>query len=245
MKIACLSFFISAALAWAPTVLAQSGDEILLQVDRNLMPESLQAYRKLINIEPDGSQREYTLFTLKKGNDNVVSLFLAPASEQGRATLRLGDNMWLYIPDVGRPIRITSLQSVVGGIFNNSDIMRLDYHVEYGVAELEDTGSRYVLSLQARSSSVAYDRLRMTVDKQALVPVEIECYAASGMLIKTLRFEDMKDFGGGIRRPAVVVTDSPLHEGYRSVMVFARNEAREIPDEAFTQSFLHRVDSLR
>ena len=43
-----------------------------------------------------------------------------------------------YIPNVGKPIRITSLQSVVGGVFNNADIMRLDYHVEYDVQQLED-----------------------------------------------------------------------------------------------------------
>lgn len=35
--------------------------------------------------------------------------------------------MWLYIPNVGKPMRITSLQSVTGGVFNNADIMRLDY----------------------------------------------------------------------------------------------------------------------
>ena len=79
------------------------------------------------------SQKGISPFTLKKGNDKIVSLFLSPASEKGRATLRLGDNMWLYIPNVGKPVRITSLQSVVGGVFNNADIMRLDYNVEYDV----------------------------------------------------------------------------------------------------------------
>jgi hypothetical protein len=92
---------------------------------------SYESYRKLINIEPDGSRKEYTLFTVKKGADRVASLFIAPASENGRSTLRLGDNMWFYIPNVGKPIRITSLQSVVGGVFNNADILQLDYATEY------------------------------------------------------------------------------------------------------------------
>ena len=60
----------------------------------------------------------------------MVALFLSPASEKGRATLRLGNNMWLYIPSVGKPLRITSLQSVVGGVFNNSDILRIDYSAD-------------------------------------------------------------------------------------------------------------------
>ena len=33
------------------------------------------------------------------------------------------------MPDVGKPIRITSLQSVTGSVFNNADILRIDYTV--------------------------------------------------------------------------------------------------------------------
>ena len=111
-----------------------TGAQILKQVDRNLQPGDLEMYRKIINIEPDGKKKEFVLWFLKKDRDKVVTLFVSPASEEGRATLRLGDNMWLYIPNVGKPIRITSMQSVVGGVFNNADIMRLDYGVEYDVA---------------------------------------------------------------------------------------------------------------
>jgi hypothetical protein len=127
-------------LVWTSLAFAVDGNVLLQQVDRNLQPESFESYCKLINIEPNGTQREFLLYTLKKGQDKIVSLFLAPASDKGRATLRLGDNMWLYIPNVGKPIRITSLQSVVGSVFNNADIMRLDYHVEYDVQALEDNG---------------------------------------------------------------------------------------------------------
>jgi len=237
--------FVSLWLALVGTAPAQNGEEILKKVDRNLMPESYETYRKLINIEPDGAQREFVLFTVKKGNDKVVSLFVSPASEEGRATLRVGDNMWLYIPNVGKPIRITSLQSVVGGVFNNADVMRIDYHLEYDVEALEDLGENYLLTLRAKSKTVAYDSLKMTVDKEALVPTEIECYASSGLLIKTLRFKEIKSFEGNIRRPSVIETDSPLQKGYKSVMIFAEMKNRDVPDEAFTLNFLPRVESLR
>jgi len=109
----------------------QTPQEWLVTIDRNLNPPQFESYRKLINIEPDGSKKEFVLFSLKKDREKVVALLLSPASEKGRATLRVGDNMWLYIPNVGRPLRITSLQSVTGGIFNNSDILRVDYQAEY------------------------------------------------------------------------------------------------------------------
>jgi outer membrane lipoprotein-sorting protein len=224
--------------------LALDGVSILKQVDRNMMPESFESYRKLVNIEPDGRNREYTLFTVKKG-DKVAALFLAPASEKGRATLRLGENMWLYIPNVAKPVRITSLQSVVGGVFNNSDILQLDYSEEYDVESIEEKDESYLLNLKAKNNTVAYDRLKMTVDKKALVPIQIQCIAASGMLIKTLYFKEIKDFGGGIVRPAVLETDSPLYKGYRSILILARIKKREIPDEVFTLNFLPKLEGLR
>ena len=224
---------------------AVNGTDILLQVDKNLNPESYEMYRKLINIEPDGTRKEFVLYSVKKGQDKMVALFLSPASEKGRATLRLNDNMWLYIPNVGRPIRITSLQSVVGGVFNNSDILRLDYSAEYDVENITEEDDLYLLDLKAKSNTIAYDSLKMWVDKKALVPTTIECFAASGMLIKTLYYKSPKDFGNGIVRPSVLETDSPLYKGYKSVMIYAKINKKELADEVFSLNHLSRVEELR
>ena len=65
------------------------------------------------------------------------------------------------------------------------------------------------------------------------------------MLIKTLRFKDVKDFGGGIKRPATIETDSPLYKGYKSVMLYSGLKKKEFPDEVFTQGFMARMEELR
>ncbi len=243
MKIAVVA--LAFVLLSASAAFSIDGIAILKQVDKNLQPESFESYRKLINIEPSGAKREFLLYTLKKGNDKIVSLFLSPASEKGRTTLRLGDNMWLYIPDVGKAIRITSLQSVVGGVFNNADIMRLDFNVEYDVQNIEDTKSEYVLDLKAKTGAVAYDKLKMWVDKQTVVPTKVECYAATGLLIKTLYYKDRKPFDDGVMRPSIIETDSPLYKGYQSFLVYAKVKKRSVPDEVFTLGFLPKVDTLR
>jgi len=241
--------FLTALLAAVPVFWTSSsaltGQEILERVDENLQPGSLEMYRKLINIEPNGSKKEFVLWFLKKDQDKVVTYFLSPASEEGRATLRLGDNMWLLIPSVGKPIRITSLQSVVGGVFNNSDIMRLDYSVEYDVAGLSEESGRYLLDLKAKTGQVAYDRLKMWVLKEALVPTKVDCFAATGLLIKTITFKEPKDIGDGVVRPAVMETESPLQKGYKSVMISANLKKRDFPDEVFTLNYLPRIKDLR
>jgi outer membrane lipoprotein-sorting protein len=238
-----LSWFL--LLVALPAAAAIDGTQILQRVDRNLEPESYESYRKLIDIQADGTRKEYVLYTMKKGRDKVAALFLSPASDKGRVTLRIGDNMWLYIPEVGKPIRITSLQSVTGSIFNNADILRIDYTAEYDVEAAEEEKDMFLLSLKAKTGEVAYDRLKMWVDKQQLLPVTIEAYAASGLLIKTLHFKDIKDFGGGIKRPATLETDSPLHKGYRSVMLWSGLKKATFPDEIFTLNYLPRIEGLR
>jgi outer membrane lipoprotein-sorting protein len=224
---------------------ALDGAKLLDQVDRNLNPDSYETYRKLINIEPDGRKKEFTMFSVKKGQDKIAVLFLAPASDKGRSTLRLGDNMWLNIPNIGKPIRITSLQSVVGGVFNNADIMNLDYSAEYNVESVSEPGGDYLLFLKAKTKTVAYDRLKMWVDKTRKLPTKIECLTEANMLIKTLYFKQVKDFGGGIVRPSVIETDSPLYKDYKSVMIFAKIKKRAFKDEVFTLTFMPNLESLR
>ncbi len=221
-------------------------DKLLLKVDRNLNPESYESYKKLINIEPNGRKKEFVLFTVKKGKEKVAALFISPASEKGRSTLRMDENMWLYIPNIGKPVRITSLQSVVGGIFNNADILRLDYAEEYFVkSSAEEPNGIVILNLKAKKNSVAYDKLKMWVDKKKSLPTKIECMTQTSMLIKTIYYKQIKNFGKGITRPSVIETDSPLHKGYKSVMIFAGLKSRKFKDEVFSLSFMPNLDSLR
>jgi outer membrane lipoprotein-sorting protein len=238
-----LSLFVPFLLA-APAA-ALDGQTILKQVDHNLQPGNLEMYRKLINIEPSGLRKQYLLWILKKDNDKIVALFISPASEKGRSTLRLGDNMWLYIPNVGRPIRITSIQSVIGGVFNNADIMRLDFSQEYRVIGMKDQGREYVLELKAKTNAVAYDRLLMWVLKREVVPTKIECYASTGMLIKVMYYKNIKNLGDGVVAPSVVETVSPLQKNYKSIMVMGNLKKRSISNEVFTFNYMPRVGNLR
>jgi outer membrane lipoprotein-sorting protein len=224
---------------------AQNANALLKEIDDNLMPESYEAVRTIVNEEPDGSKKEYTFYTVKKGKDKIAMLYLTPASEKGRSTLRLGENLWLYIPSANRPIRITSLQSVVGGVFNNADIMQLEYSSEYDAVFGDKTETEAVLELKAKNKSVAYDKLKMWVTTKNKILRKVEAYSASGMLIKTLEFKDDKNFGGGVVRPSVIETYSPLYKGFRSLMVYQSIKKRTFPDEVFTLTYMARLGNLK
>lgn len=237
--------YIPLFLSFLSVSVAQDADDLLKRIDKELLPDSYEAYRTIINEEPDGSRKEFSFFTIKKGKDRIAMLYLAPASEKGRATLRLGENMWLYIPNVNRPVRITSLQSVTGGVFNNADVMQLEYSEEYTATMAGEADGEILLDLKAKNNTVAYDKLKMWVLKKGTIVKKVEAYSASGMLIKTLEFKDIKDFGNGYVRPSVIETHSPLYKGYRSLMIYRSIKPRQLPDEAFTLNYMGRLGSLR
>ncbi len=64
-------------------------------------------------------------------------------------------------------------------------------------------------------------------------------------MIKTLHFKDIKDFGGGIKRPSTLETDSPLYKGYKSVMLWSGLKKATFSDEIFTLNYLPRIPELR
>ena len=65
------------------------------------------------------------------------------------------------------------------------------------------------------------------------------------MLIKTLEFKNIKDFGKGIVRPSVIETSSPLYKGYKSTMIYGQISPRDFKDEVFTLNFMSQIGSLR
>jgi outer membrane lipoprotein-sorting protein len=219
-----------------------NGNEILEIVDNKLAPRNNEMYRKIINTEASGKTKEFVMYSAKKGDDKIFSAFIAPASEKGRTTLRVGDNMWSYIPAVKRPIRITSMQSVIGGLFNNSDIMRVDFVVEYNATILESNDSEYLIELKAKTKEVAYDKIKMWITKGNMLPYKYEAYTYSGMLYKVIELTNVTDFGNGIIRPAKITTTSPLQKGAKSEMIYLKVNPKEFPDEMFTLANMSKVN---
>ncbi|MGM0599380.1 MAG: outer membrane lipoprotein-sorting protein [Candidatus Rifleibacteriota bacterium] len=222
-----------------------SNNDLLKKVDRALNPESFVSYKKIINIDTDNTRKEFVMYVGKLGRDKVLGAFLAPKSEVGRATLRIGDNMWLYIPNVRKPVRITSLQSVTGGLFNNSDIMSLDYSYEYDCVNVDEEDNFYILELKAKNNSVAYDKVTIKADKERFLPKFIKCFTASGMLVKTLEFKKIVEFENGFSRPSVTETTSPLHKGAKSIMIFSQLKRKNLDKELFNINSMHKYKDLR
>jgi hypothetical protein len=110
---------------------------------------------------------------------------------------------------------------------------------------VQENEQLYLMELKAKNKTVAYDKLKMRVNKKDILVNKVECYTETGLLVKTLEFKQLKDFGENFVRPSVIETYSPLYAGYRSLMIFESIKTRDFPDEVFTLNNLSKLEKLR
>ena len=115
-----------------------------------------------------------------------------PARAAGGKLLQLGRNMWYGRPDIQKAISISSRQKLAGPAANG-DIASTNYSEDYEakLLRMDSFGGEpvYVLSLEAKSRFVTYDKIVYWVSEKRLVPVKAEFFTVSGKLFKTAIFE--------------------------------------------------------
>jgi outer membrane lipoprotein-sorting protein len=240
-----------AALLYAVGASAQPpGDvpgaqEILRRADATRFPQD--GFEVLVRIESreDGREAEMrTLKVLSKGNANTVVLTLEPASERGQIMLMKERDLWVFLPRVSQPVRLSLAQRLSGQVANG-DIARANFVGDYApsLAGTETIGNEnfYVLELAAVDRMVTYRRVRYWVRSRDFRPHKAEFYSVSNRLIKTCRYEDYRMLGGKLRPSRLVMSDA-LSKGTESTLLYSDLKLRELPDQIFTKEYLRRLD---
>ena len=127
--------FLAALLIAAPAAAAPDALALLKQSDavRNGWP-SYVVRVKITNFEAGKADEEDLFEVSQKGTEKTYVEFLSPR-DKGRHLLMLGDDMWIYLPDTSRPIRITPLERLSGNA-SNGDVARTNYAVDYDAVYL-------------------------------------------------------------------------------------------------------------
>jgi outer membrane lipoprotein-sorting protein len=206
---------------------AEDAASVLARTDqsRNQM-SSFAVDVELTSSTPDGRHETSKFRVYGKGSDRSVVEFIAPQTEKGKILLMLRDAMWIYMPSASRPIRISPLQRLMGQA-SNGDVARMNFGVDYQPAAIADDGDTWVLDLAAKDPSVAFNRVRLWVDKQSFAPRRADFYVVSGKLIKHATYAEDR-----------VEIDDALRPGHRTVMRYTNRVARENPERMFTKDAL-------
>jgi outer membrane lipoprotein-sorting protein len=234
-------------LAWLPARAqpVPSAQEIVRRADEARFPR--EGFEVLVNIRTLGNGRvsEERLFkVLSKGNDNTIVMTLQPASERGQILLMKGRDLWMFLPRVSQPVRLSLAQRLIGQV-SNGDIARANFAGDYNARLLgtEKLGNdtAYLLELTAVDRSVTYQRVRYWVSQASSRPLKAEFYSLSDRLLKTCDYRDYGQLGGKVRPTRLFMTDA-LNKGEQSVLNYSAMKARDLPDQIFTKEYLRRLE---
>jgi outer membrane lipoprotein-sorting protein len=233
------AFFLSVIIS------AQSADEIIDRVDRNMSSEN-RIFESSMTIHGRRASRTITSRSYSVGDTKSFTEYLSPAREQGTKMLKLEDQLWIYSPSTDRTIQIAGhmlRQSVMGSDLSYEDMMedrKLTDVYDASVAGTEEIEGRanWVLELKAKVEDVAYARRKMWIDKEWYVPMREELYAKSGQLLKRSTLSDVVRIEGRWF-PTTIVYKDMLKEGDGTEFKITSIKFNQsIPEYLFTKAAL-------
>jgi outer membrane lipoprotein-sorting protein len=233
-----LAFLVTCTLVChAASATAPDAEVLLKRSDgfRNGWPSFITRV-KITNYESGKPDEEKYYEVSQKGTDKTYVEFLSPR-EKGRHLLMLGDDMWVYLPDTSRPVRITPLERLSGDA-SNGDVARTNYAVDYTPVYLrvEKVGDVecHVLELTAKRKGATYQRILYWLRVDDSRPVRAEFYLTSGKHIKSATFDDYAQIGGKTLLRRFTLYDEIRHNSH-SLLEYSQTGARDLPDKLFYQ----------
>ncbi|MCU0804442.1 MAG: outer membrane lipoprotein-sorting protein [Burkholderiales bacterium] len=242
----------SIALSAAGAAVAQSADpqtdalakSIVEKADQIRFPQEGFEVDVAITTSANGQVTDSRTYkVLSKGNENTIAQVTEPASDRGQALLMRGRDLWIFLPNVSQPVRLSLSQRLTGQVANG-DIARANFSGDYTPrilrTEKVDGADTYVLELTAVDRGVTYSKVLYWVRQSNSQPVKAEFYSLSDRLLKTARYEEFKPLAGR-PRPSRIVMQDALRKGEESVLEYSDMKLRDLPDKMFSKDYLKRL----
>lgn len=243
LVVACSAALAGVAIA-QPAAPGVDAAALLAEADAIRFPrESFETTLRVVNYSngTEGIPRQYRV--MSRGNDYTVVLTEEPAAERGQALLMRERDLWIFMPSVSQPVRLSLSQRLTGQVANG-DLARANFAGDYSAIldgrDIVDDVDCHVLELTATGRDVTYARVRYWVSAGDNRPVRAEFYAVSGRLLKTARYERFRELAGRLRPTRLVIEDA-VKAGEYSVLEYETMTVRDFPDKLFTRQYLQRL----
>lgn len=205
----------------------QRAQEIVDKVDR-LLRDTSSVGTVTMHISTANWQRNLSMQIWSLGTENSLVRITSPQKEAGTATLKVGGNIWNYLPKVNRTIKVpTSMMmgSWMGSHFTNDDLVKDSRLVRDYLITISFEGERkgeqvYEFTLTPKpEAAVVWGKTVLEVRQADLMPTWQRYYDEEGTLVRELTFSEYKTMGKKLipTRLAMQPMDKP---GEQTVIVY-------------------------
>lgn len=181
-----------------------SGRDIVDRVDTLLWGKTLQGEFEM-SITTPRWQRTLSLRAWMERPKRSFVRIVAPAKEAGIGSLRIGAEMWNYLPNVERTIKIPPsmmMQPWMGSDFTNDDLVKQSSAVDdytQRVLRTENVGGvpvSVVEALPKPDAPVVWGKIVYWVRTADFLPLKEEFYNERGELVRVMTFSQVRAMSG-------------------------------------------------
>ena len=238
--------------AFGAAAAPESGEVVLAKLDATMKAEQKYMEQEMVLVTVSGAERSRTVAVWNKIVDDeemMLLRFLGPANVKGTGFLMKNDDMWLYLPALGKVKRIAG--SAKQGSFMGSDLSYEDMEAlgskgfaqTHQVKGLHETkygeASVYQLALSPQDGAGSYSQLEILVDQELYLPLQIIYYGRDGQALKKLTTFDHQQVDG--RWVATRMQMEDLKKGSKTVLKVNKVDFKAtIDDSVFSTRSLER-----
>ena len=229
-----------------PVVLAAqeiSGRDVVDRAEKALWGKTVQAQLTMTVTTPRWQRTLELQSSMDRPRRSFIRI-LAPAKEAGIGSLRIGTEMWNYLPAVERTIKIPPsmlTQSWMGSDFTNDDLVKEsslvdDYTQRVVGADSAGGAAAYVVELLPKpEAAVVWGRIVFRVRKADFLPVREEFYDERGTLVRVMTFSDVRLLGGRTIPTKWELRSITKPGNFTTIVMKSATYDAPIADEVFTQ----------
>lgn len=223
--------------------------EVLERVDKNFIYNSAEVISELKVYENDEMIIYQKIHSYAKGRDKSFAEVLSPARDAGTKFLKVGDLMWMYLPDADRVIKISGhllRQSMLGSDFSYEDAMEGSksyeelYDIEDFTTDKYKDKDCYKITLVAKDRKTTYYKRVLWVDKTNFIPLKEERYSRQGKLLKIFEVIEVKKIGNRVYPTKVILRDVLRRNTYTEMNVISIKFDIPLSEDIFTRANLTR-----
>jgi outer membrane lipoprotein-sorting protein len=221
--------------------------KIVDTVDKLYRSESSYAEVQMEIVTPHW-QRTLGMKVWTSDLDKTLIRIDSPKKEAGVTTLRIGSEMWNYLPRTDKVIKVPPsmmMSSWMGSDFTNDDLVKEssyldDYNYRLASSPESDKELVYVELLAKEDSPTVWAKILLAVRRSDYIPVRQEFYDDRGDLMRVLSYREVREMGGRTI-PAVLEMEPQTKEGHRTVIRYVNVEFDAgVPDNVFSLRNLRR-----
>ncbi len=192
--------------------------------------------------------REIAMKVASQGQEKTLVEITSPARERGTATLKVGQDIWNYLPKVDRTIRVpASMMSAgwMGSHITNDDLVRAvrfadDYDCTYDLQPQVNDGNYRIACVPHEDAPVVWGKVELEIAASDELIRATRFFGEDGALRRTMTYSDIRDFGGR-RLPRQTRVEPADGSGEYTEIVYEELEFDvDLPPRTFTLQALKR-----